>query len=387
MIGDDVSAGRRAPSVQLLGARHPALKWGVLGCGWVARDYVIPALLASANGRVVALCDRDPSALARALPHDAGGGSTGAAPERHTSVERFLATPGLDAVYVATPNASHAALVAAAAGAGKHVLCEKPMAPSAAEAEAMVAACERAGVAYATAFDQRYQARHRRLRALVAAGALGRVTCVRIHYACWTPGDWSPDGAPHDNWRVDPARAGGGSMIDLAPHGLDLAQYLVGEPITTVACLTQRRVFDYPVDDGAVIVARTSGGVLVSHTVAYNRPDAFPRRELEVIGDRGRALAVNTMGQTAGGTLSLMGPDGVAREVEIAPDEDRSPFLAQVEAFAGALLSGDPFEFPAAHDLHTMRLVEACGREEMAAVAPPTPRPVRQAVAPRPVAG
>ena len=349
--------------------RRRRLNWGVVGCGWVARDYVIPALVASANGRVVALCDRDAGALARALP---GAGPDGApAPERHASLERFLATAGLDAVYVATPNASHAAIAAAAARAGKHVLCEKPMAPTAAAADAMVAECARAGVVYATAFDQRFQARHRRLRALVAAGALGRATCVRIHYACWTPGDWTPDGAPHDNWRVDPARAGGGAMIDLAPHGLDLAQYLLGEPITDVACLMQRRVFDYPVDDGAVIVARTRGGVLVSHTVAYNRPDAFPRRELEVIGDRGRALAVNTMGQTAGGTLEVMGLDGVAREVAVPPDEDRSPFVAQVEAFAAAVLAGAPFEFSPAHDLHTMRLVEACGRGTMATVEPP----------------
>jgi predicted dehydrogenase len=275
-------------------------------------------------------------------------------------------------VYVATPNASHAALARAAAAAGKHVLCEKPMAPTLAAAEGMVDACRAAGVAYATAFDQRFQARHRRLRGLVAAGALGRVTCVRIHYACWTPPDWTPDGRPHDNWRVDPARAGGGAMIDLAPHGLDLAQYLVGERIETVACLTQRRVFDYPVDDGAVIVARTTGGVLVSHTVAYNRPDAFPRRELEVIGDAGRALAVNTMGQTAGGTLAVMGTDGVARDVAVPPHEDRSPFLAQVEAFADAVLGARDFPFPPELDLHTMRLVAACAREEVwRAPAPP----------------
>ena len=239
------------------------------------------------------------------------------------------------------------------------------MARTAAEAEGMVEACRAAGVAYATAFDQRFHAAHRRLRALVAAGTLGTVTCVRIHYACWTPPDWQPAEYAHDNWRVDPARAGGGAMIDLAPHGLDLVQTLLGEPITAVACLLQRRVFDYPVDDGATITARTASGVLVSHTVAYNRPDVFPRRELEVIGDRARALAVNTMGQTPGGRLTLTGLDGVEREVSFA-DEDRSPFVAQVEAFAACLLAGEPFPFPPERDLHTMRLVEACAREEVA---------------------
>lgn len=337
--------------------------WGVVGCGWVVRDYVAPAILASANGRLAALCDRDPAALARvgALAPDAA---------QHLDLAACLADPAVDAVYVATPNGSHATIVRAAAAAGRPVLCEKPMARTAAEAESMVEACAAARVPYATAFDQRFHGAHRRLRTLVADGALGTVTCVRIHYACWTPPDWQPAEYAHDNWRVDPTRAGGGAMIDLAPHGLDLVQMLVDEPITTVACLLQRRIFDYPVDDGAVITARTAAGVLVSHTVAYNRPDSFPRRELEVIGDRGRALATNTMGQTPGGRLTLTELDGAAHDVSFAA-EDRSPFVAQVETFAACLLAGEPFPFPPARDLHTMRLVEACAREAVTHVDAP----------------
>lgn len=346
------------------GASRPAgrrLGWGVLGCGWVARDYVAPAMAASRNGRVVALCDRSPGELARV-----GADHPGAA--RHTNLAAFLATPGLDAVYVATPNDSHAVLTEAAAAAGKHVFCEKPMALDAAGAGRMVDACRRAGVTYATAFDQRYHPAHRRLAALVRGGELGRIACVRIHYACWMPRDWAAD-----NWRVDPARAGGGAMIDLAPHGLDLAQHLIGEPVETVACLTQRRIFDYPVDDGAVLIARTAGGALVSHTVAYNRPDVFPRRELEVIGDRGRALALNTMGQTPGGRLTLTGLDGVEREVPF--DAAASPFQAQVEAFADAVLTGTPFPFPPELDLHTMRLLDAAAGELTTRIEPPSVPP------------
>lgn len=337
--------------------------WALVGCGWVARDYVAPAIAASGNGRLVALCDRDPAALARV-------GAVAPSAARYPDLAGCLADPAVEAVYVATPNSSHAAVVRAAAAAGKPVLCEKPMAPTAAEAERMVAACEAAGVLYATAFDQRWHGAHRALRRLVAEGALGTVTCVRVHYACWTPPDWQPAEYAHDNWRVDPARAGGGAMIDLAPHGLDLVQMLLDEPVEAVACLLQRRVFDYPVDDGAVISARTASGVLVSHTVAYNRPDVFPRRELEVVGDRGRALAVNTMGQTPGGRLTLTGLDGVERPVDFSAD-DPSPFAAQVAAFAGCVRAGAPFPFPPARDLHTMRLVEACGREAMARVEAP----------------
>jgi predicted dehydrogenase len=278
----------------------------------------------------------------------------------HTDIDAFLATPDLHAVYVATPNHLHRPIVEAAARAGKHVLSEKPMATNVADAERMVQACADADVQYGTAFDQRWHARHRRLRQLIADGALGTVTAVRIHYACWTPGDWTPDtdDGRHDNWRVDPQRAGGGAFIDLAPHGLDLSQWLVGEDLINVACLFQRRVFNYPVDDGAALIGQFANGTLLSHNVAYNCPDAFPRRTLEVVGTEAMAVARNTMGQTPGGTLHLIAADGTTIEVAVAPEEDVSPFQAQVAAFSQCLLDGVPFPFVPARDLHTMRLLE-----------------------------
>lgn len=322
------------------------IRWGVAGCGWVARDYVLPALAAADNCEVIALLDPDAVALAEAgRDHNAA---------HYEDQEAFFAAPGMDAVYVATPNHLHAPVVQAAAAAGKHVMCEKPVAPTLAEARRMVAACEEAGVSYATAFDQRYHAAHRRLRGLVEEGVFGTVCSVHIHYACWLPPGWAKD-----NWRVDPARAGGGAFVDLAPHGLDLVYYLLGEEIVEVSCLSQRRVFGYPVEDGAALVGRTVGGVLVIQHVSYNTPDAYPRRTLEIIGTEAMVIATNTMGQTPGGTLEIIDPkDGARTMVEIPPEEDRSPFLAQVEAFSASLLGGEPFPFSPEHDLHTMRLME-----------------------------
>ena len=331
------------------------VRWGIVGCGWVARDYVAPAMAAGSTARLVAVCDPDASALSR-IAHETVGVA------RHAALEDFLATPGLEAVYVATPNHLHRSVVEAAARAGKHVLCEKPMATSLADAEAMVAACQENGVRYATAFDQRFQARHRRLRELVRAGRLGEITAVRVHYACWTPADWSPPTAEgtHDNWRVDPARAGGGAFIDLAPHGLDLAQVLLGEPLVETRCLLQRRVFDYPVDDGAALIGRFRSGALLLLNVAYNCPDSYPRRTLELIGTRAMAIARNTMGQTPGGTLHLVdAASGREEGISIADDEDVSPFAAGIETFSRCLRSGEAFPYPLEHDLHTMRLLAA----------------------------
>ena len=229
------------------------------------------------------------------------------------------------------------------------------MATVAADAEAMVSACARAGVFYATAFDQRYHPAHRKAAELVRAGALGRVAAVRVVYACWVGASWSAD-----NWRIDPARAGGGAFFDLAPHGLDLLAMLLGEPLEDAAILGQRRVHAYAqapggVDDGAMVVARTRSGVLAQLHVAYNCPEFLPRRRLEIVGDRGQLTLLDTMGQTPGGTLTLRtqaGPEEVAVE-----GIERSPFALQVEAFADHLLGRQPFGFEPHGDLRTMTLL------------------------------
>ena len=322
------------------------VKWGIAGCGWVARDYVGPAIQASANGTLAAVFDPDPVSRRRA---EALFGV-----KAEGDVQAFLATPGLGAVYVAAPNHAHRVLVEAAAAAGLPVLCEKPMATTYADAQAMVDACARAGVRYGTAFDQRFHPAHRALAALLAEGRLGIVTAVRIVYACWLPADW---GGAGDNWRIDPRRAGGGALIDLAPHGLDLASFLLGEPLVDVAAMGQARVHHYPVEDGALLMARSLSGVMVQMHVAYNCPETLPRRRLEVIGTAGQVVATDTMGQTAGGTLELIdAATGVAEPV-LVPGAERSPFLNQVEAFADAVAGRGAFPFPPDADLAIMDLL------------------------------
>ncbi len=228
------------------------LDWGIMGCGWVARDYAGPAIAASGNGRVAALYDPNAASLTRA-------GVLFPEAVAHSDLAAFLATPvrgaALSAVYVAAPNHAHRMLVEAAARAGRAVLCEKPMATTLADAEAMVIACARAGVRYATAFYQRFHSAHQVMARLIAEGRLGTVTAVRVVYACWLPADWA--GTEGDNWRIDPNRAGGGALMDLAPHGLDLAAMLLREPLVDVAAMSQGRVHHYGVEDGAVLLARS----------------------------------------------------------------------------------------------------------------------------------
>lgn len=318
--------------------------WGVSGCGWVARDHAVPALLAADGARLLALHDVSAAALDR-VDADAA---------RSTDLATFLATPGLDAVYVASPNDRHREVVEAVAAAGKAVLCEKPLAADTADAEALVKACAAAGVLLGTAYDQRWHPAHLALRDLVPE--LGTVTAVRIVYCCWLPGDWTPDGQPHDNWRVDRARAGGGAAVDLAPHGLDLVGVLLGEDVARLRALLQTRVHAYGVDDGALLSGRTASGVLVDLHAAYNTPDALPRRRLEVVGTAGLAVAVDTMGQTPGGALTLQ---RVGEAPVPVPFSDDPPFRRQFEAFSAAVAGSTPWPYPAERDLDLHRLLLA----------------------------
>lgn len=326
------------------------MRWGIVGFGWVARDYMAPGI-AAAGGVVTAIADPSPASRARAAAAGIAAFET---------TEAMLASGLCDLVYVATPNDAHLVPVRACAAAGVPMLCEKPIAASLDQSEAMAAAVAD-GPLYGTAFDQRHHPAHRRIAEAVAAGAIGRPVAIRILYACWVDPEWTPDGGAHDNWRADPVRAGGGAVIDLALHGLDLAERLLGEPLVDLSIVLQRRIHAYAVDDGGMLSARSATGVLFQSHVAYNCAENLPRRRLEVLGERGLLIATGTMGQTAGGTLvQQCGSTGA--QTPLSFDTGTSPFTSQAAAFMAAARGG-AHDFSMPRDLALMRLFDRAYQE------------------------
>ncbi|MGF1582900.1 MAG: Gfo/Idh/MocA family protein [Gemmataceae bacterium] len=341
-------AGKSTKNVTLLQKR---LGWGIVGTGWVAQDFMVPALDSSPNAHLVAACDKDVGALAAFL--QVAGASGNNTCSGHVDLDEFLALSDVEAVYVATPNASHREIVERCAAAGKHVLCEKPMAISVEDAKAIVRACRDAGVQYATAFDQRYHHAHQMLAGLVQAGIFGEVTQVRVHYACWLPSDWCSN-----NWRIDKAEAGGGAGIDLAPHGIDLVSMILHDEWRDLIALQQRQVQTYEVDDGTVLLGRLSRGTLVTLHVGYNCPESFPRRRLELIGTKAMAIATDTMGQTPGGRVQIIhADDGRVEDLSSVPENQISPFLGQVEAFTRSVLHREAFPHDPERDVKNLDLL------------------------------
>jgi predicted dehydrogenase len=170
-----------------------------------------------------------------------------------TDWRALAADPGVDAAVVGTPNALHAAQAVAFLEAGKHVLVEKPMAPTLAAADAMVAAARRGGAWLMVAHCWRFHPDVRALRARVERGELGEIVKTRGYGA---HAGWGPSG-----WFTDPTLAGGGALLDMGVHAIDTTRYLLGDPRPVRVCAAVgTRYGTYPVDDDAVLLVTWSNG-------------------------------------------------------------------------------------------------------------------------------
>ena len=213
-----------------------------------------PAMQNASGHRLAAAMRRD-AEQARAFGADFGVDRV------YTNAQDLVDDPAVEAVYVATPPSSHGELTAMAARAGKHVLCEKPIASTVAEAREMLAVCERHRVRLMICHYQRFNTRHQQIREWVKEGAIGRVVSVRMNFSSYSP---PPSGPGEEAWRHSKAIAGGGPIMDLGSHCLDLLMYVCG-PVETSAVLTDTLVYRSNVEDTATMLLRLASGAQAVH--------------------------------------------------------------------------------------------------------------------------
>ncbi|WP_371740648.1 Gfo/Idh/MocA family protein [Frigoribacterium sp. CFBP 13712] len=252
------------------------LRVGIVGGGFMARVHAGAARAAGAQ--VVALASSSASSAGRAA------GVLGV-DTAHETVDDLVRDPRVDVVHVCSPNATHAPVALAALAAGKHVICEKPLATSAAEATALVEAAAAGGLVGAVPFVYRYHPMVREARARVAAGEAGRVLSVRGSYLQ----DWLLDSGDVD-WRVDSA-AGGPSraFADIGSHLVDLLEFVIGDRLARLTSTTNRahdsrggtRV---DTEDEAAVVFETLGGAIGTLFVSQVAPGRKNRLLLDVSG-------------------------------------------------------------------------------------------------------
>ncbi|HUO16360.1 MAG TPA: Gfo/Idh/MocA family oxidoreductase [Verrucomicrobiae bacterium] len=216
--------------------------WLVIGVGDITRRRVIPAIQAEPRSRLYGIVTRDP---AKAEPYNA---------RVWTVLDEALTDAAIDAVYVASPVFLHARQTIQSLRAGKHVLCEKPMAMNESEARTMVNAANESGRKFGVAYYRRCYPKLRRAKELLAAGAIGQPVLAELTCHAWF------DGTGIRSWLVDPAKAGGGPLFDIASHRIDVLNFLFGQPVRATGQLSNV-VHKYAVEDNATVMIEYSSGV------------------------------------------------------------------------------------------------------------------------------
>lgn len=320
------------------------VRWGILGAGKIAESQMAPAIAAAPGHELAAVSRRDLGAAELfAKRHGAR--------RAYDSVEALLEDDRVNAVYVATPPHLHARETVLAAEAGKHALVEKPMAMTTAEAREMIDACRASGVLLTVCHYQRFNARHQRIKSLLEEGAIGQVTAARINFS-----DRFPPQAGF--WHHDPEISGGGPMMDLGIHCIDLLRYLCGR-VETVAALAETLVDSSPVDDTATLLLRMANGaqaVITSHwTTANHQPEQT--NGLEICGTEGSIRAAPISAKDSAGTLIVSTADEI-RDYGVEPGGLR-PHVALLEAFGEAVSGEGPNPIPGEEGLAGLAVVEA----------------------------
>ena len=292
------------------------VNWVVAGIGDIARKRVIPAIQAEPRSLLYGFVTRDP---AKAGPYP--GAKT------WPTIDEAVADPAVNAVYIALPVAMHAEATMTALRAGKHVLCEKPMAMHFAQAQAMVAEARLRGHLLGVSYYRRLYPKLIRAKQLVAEGAIGRPLLAEANCHDWT------QTLVGREWLRNPALAGGGPVYDTASHRIDAMNFLFGKPERAAGMLSNA-VHRMDVEDSATVVIQFQHGVHGVVDVRWN--SRLPRDQFRIIGADGEI----NLDPLNGPELRVAGSRTPGR-IEALPPHANLHYPA-VENFVDAVLAGSP---------------------------------------------
>ena len=292
-------------------------KWGLIGASTIAREWVIGAIRAT-GGEVVSVLSSSPE---RAKAYAAENGIA----KSFSDLSMFLADPDIDAVYISTTNELHHDQTVAAARAGKHVLCEKPLAMSLDDVHEMVKAARDAGVVLATNHHLRNAASHVAMRDAIAVGKIGTPLSARVFHAVYLP--------PHlQGWRLDNPAAGGGVILDITVHDADTLRFVLGSnPVEVIAFSQTGGMGKEGLEDAVMGVMRFESGVIAQFHDGFTTK--YAETGFEVHGSEGSLVARNVMTQKPIGTVVLRNAEG---EQEL-PLGGRNLYETGLEAFHAAM--------------------------------------------------
>ena len=266
------------------------INWGIIGASTIAKEWMIDAINKNPHSRVIAILSRSQQ-RGRNFQEQFG------IEHVYTELDVFLANTDIDVVYVGTTNELHKPQTLAATAAQKHVLCEKPLALSLADAKQMVSACSEAGLVMGTNHHLRNAVTHRKLRELVQNGTIGSPLAVRVFHAVYLP--------PHlQTWRIKNPSTGPGVILDITVHDTDTLRFILSDEVESVMAFSSSHGFgEHGIEDTVMGVMRFANGTLAQFHDSFVIDHAGTG--LEIHGTDGSLIATDVMTQRPVGKILL----------------------------------------------------------------------------------
>jgi predicted dehydrogenase len=330
------------------------IRWGVIGSGGIARRRTIPeGIMKADHAKLVSVFDIN------FKTNEEVAKQFNAKPV--SSIKELLES-GIDAVYIATPVNLHSEHVIACAMGKKHILCEKPLGMTIQDTERMIAICKEEGVLLGTSFMMRFNSQHQAALKIIREGKLGKPVYGRAQLSCWYP---SIEGA----WRQDPVSGGGGSLMDMGSHCIDLLEMFFGN-IRSVSCYINNTIHPYKSEDSAIVSLFFENGALGTVDTFFCIPDNSSKNSLELYGSLGSIIARGTIGQgDAGEMIAYLEGDSSGYDAaqvrndkggEIIKPVPVNTYRAEIEELSQAILEKREPENNVELGLRSQKILAAC---------------------------
>lgn len=330
------------------------IKWGVIGSGGIARRRTIPeGIMKSDHAVLITVYDVNQDV------------NTSIAEQYNIKAARSLSDfleSDIEAVYIASPVDKHLEHVIACAKSKKHILCEKPLGLTIREAKKMIDVCEKEGVRFGVGFMMRSHSQHQAALKMIREGRLGKPVYGRAQLSCWYP---PIEGA----WRQDPQKGGGGSLMDMGSHCIDLLEMFFGN-VKSVSCFINNRIHTYKSEDTAVVSLFFENGAIGTVDACFCIPDNSSKNVLELYGSKGSIIARDTIGQGSSGEMTayLEGEQSgyeahqnrnMEDGIRIIP-QPLNTYLAEIDEFSCAVLEKREPVNNAERGLQSQKIISAC---------------------------
>lgn len=267
------------------------VRWGIVGAGGIARRRTIPAIKEIPNAAIQAVMDTNTNGMIDLMKeYDI--------PDVYGNIDDMLRNAAIDAVYIASPVLFHKEQAIRILEEGKHLLIEKPLGICASAAKDIMECAREKNVCAGVAMVMRFHEGHQKIREMIRRKELGEIVSCRGQLTCWFP-------PMEGNWRQNPSVSGGGALMDMGIHCIDLMKYLLDDRAEKTIGVIENKIFPYDAEDSASVILKMKKGATCYIDAYFNIPDQAAKCFLEIYGTKGSIIANGTIGQDGCGDIKV----------------------------------------------------------------------------------